>query len=165
MLKSTLLQSFCAQIFRTPRRLRSGFRVRSIPQIERTEHLEPRVLLSANPIVTSMDRIESIDTNATSVGYTVTFSEDVLGVDATDFTVLTSDSVTAKATVSVATYLYSTSQVTALIISGNDGSDTIQINNLLAGVSLTADGGNGNATMKVAASVMNAVTLTEGNGE
>ncbi len=132
MLKSSLLQSFCSQFFRSRSRRRSGSRRQIISQCERIERLEPRVLLSANPIVTSMDRIEPVDTNATSVDYTVTFSEDVLGVDATDFTVLTSDGVAANATVSVAAVDGSTYTVTVSGVAGNGvvGLDLVDNNSI-----------------------------------
>jgi DNA/RNA endonuclease G (NUC1) len=45
---------------------------------------------AAAPTVTSINRIGTTPTNATSVNYTVTFSQAVTGVDATDFTLTTS---------------------------------------------------------------------------
>ena len=51
------------------------------------EALEDRTLLSAWPVVQSINRTAPAGpvTNATSVTYTVTFSEAVTGVDPTDF--------------------------------------------------------------------------------
>ncbi len=56
------------------------------------------------------------------------------------------------------------SSVTAINVYGYDGNDTIQINGLATGKALSAFGGMGNDTLKVAASVTTAVTLQGDDG-
>ena len=56
-------------------------------------------------------------------------------------------------------------QVTAIIVNGNSGADSIAVNSLLNGTAFTANGGNGNDVLTVAAVVTNAVTLNGGNDD
>ena len=121
MFKTPWLRALSSQLFsRTSRRrLR-----RRLPDCVQVQRLEPRVLLSASPLVTSMERVEAPDTNATSVDYTVTFSEDVQGVDASDFKVLTTGGVVADATVSVTPVNGSVYTVT---VSGVDGNGIVGV--------------------------------------
>lgn len=102
------------------------------------------MLLSGNPVVTSIDRVEPAATNAAAVNYTVTFSEDVQGVDANDFTVLTSTGVAADAAVTVTpvdghTYTVSVTGVTGNGIVGIDIVDDNSIQDL-AGNALVGQG-------------------------
>ena len=125
MLKTPWLRALSSQLF--PRKIGRRSARRSVPISVQVARLEPRVLLSASPLVTSMDRVEAPDTNATSVDYTVTFSEDVQGVDAADFKVLTSGGVVADATVTVTPVNGSVYTVTASGING-DGIVGVDLN-------------------------------------
>ncbi|PWG78537.1 RCC1 domain-containing protein, partial [Pararcticibacter amylolyticus] len=73
------------------------------------------------PAVTSIARKtpSAQNTNATSVTYTVAFSESVSGVDATDFTATTASGTVNKGTLSVATVSSSVYDITVPSISGN----------------------------------------------
>lgn len=146
MKKVSLFQSLGRRLFSgsAPRRSSAERRSPLSAQVERLEHRE---LLSASPLVTSVDRVGPVDTNATSVDYTVTFSEDVQGVNATDFTVMTSGGVVADATVAVtpvsgSVYTVSVSGVNGSGIVGLDLADDNSIHdadgNTLIGAGITS---------------------------
>ncbi|WP_172969643.1 DUF4347 domain-containing protein, partial [Rhodanobacter sp. T12-5] len=78
------------------------------------------------PSVTSINRVTSASTNATSVDYTVTFAENVTGVDASDFA-LTATGTAAGTIASVTQVNGSTYTVTVNSISG-DGTMRLDLN-------------------------------------
>ena len=90
------------------------------------EQFERRVLLSPAPMVTSIDRATPVGqyTSATSVDYTVTFSQTVTGVDPTDFKVITDGSLQAQ---------------TPVAVSGSGSSYTVQVNGLSGSGDLQLD--------------------------
>ena len=90
------------------------------------------------PTVSSINRVSSAATNATSVDYTVTFSENVSGVDSSDFT-LTATGTAAGSIASVALVNASTYTVTVNTISG-DGTLRLDLKN--AGTGITDTPGN-----------------------
>ena len=133
MLQSSWLNSLCQRLTaRKPGRLTRRRRVSTTAADVRIECLEPRVLLSASPVVTSIERAGTADTNATSVDYTVTFSEAVQGVDAPDFTVLTAGGVVANAQVTVTPVDGSVYTVTVAGVAGNGivGLDLVDDNSI-----------------------------------
>jgi hypothetical protein len=103
------------------------------------------------PVVSSINRVSSSPTNASSVAWTVTFSESVSGVDATDFalvkTGITGASTTVTVTGSGAVY-------TATLASTGSGDGSVGLNladndSILDGVGNKLGGtgtGNGNFT-------------------
>ncbi len=125
MFKTQWLRALSSNLLSSTGNRRSARR-RS-PVSVQVARLEPRVLLSASPLVTSMERVEAPDTNETSVDYTVTFSEDVQGVDAADFKVLTSGGVAADADVAVTPVNGSVYTVTVSGING-DGIVGVDLN-------------------------------------
>src|SRR6516164_3889071 len=92
------------------------------PQLE---ELESRVVLSA-PSVLSITRAVPVGptTSASSVNYTVTFSEAVTGVDATDFQVVRTGSVQATLTQVTAV----SASVYTVTVGGISGSGTLGLN-------------------------------------
>jgi Ca2+-binding RTX toxin-like protein len=129
MLKTSWLRSLSTRLFSSPSRRRSP---RRLPVYAQVERLESRVLLSASPLVTSIDRVGPVDTNAVSVDYTVTFSETVQGVNAADFKVLTSGGVDANATVNVTPVSGSVYTVSVTGVTGNGvvGLDIVDDNSI-----------------------------------
>ena len=94
------------------------------------------------PTVSTINRVTSSLTNATSVDYTVSFAENVYGVDTSDFSLTATGS--ASGTIdSVAQLSASTYTVTVNTLSG-DGSLRLDLNNSGTGISDTA--GNAIAT-------------------
>jgi uncharacterized repeat protein (TIGR02059 family) len=87
------------------------------------------------PTVSSINRVSSATTNATSVDYTVTFSENVSGVDTSDFT-LTATGTAAGAIASIAQVNGSTYTVTVNTISG-DGTLRLDLKNAGTGIADT----------------------------
>ena len=88
------------------------------------------------PIVSSITATGTNPTNATSVGYTVTFSESVTGVDASDFTVTTGG---ASGSVTNVTGSGTTYTVTVGSISGNG---TLRLDLNSSGTGITDGAGN-----------------------
>lgn len=92
----------------------------------RLEGLEDRAAPSANPTVQSIDRTAPLGptTSASGVDYTVTFSESVTGVDASDFQLALTGGVTATTPVVVA----GSGAVYTVTINGIAGSGTLGLN-------------------------------------
>lgn len=88
------------------------------------------------PSVSSINRVGTALTNASSVDYTVTLSENVSGVDASDFT-LTSTGTAAGSVASVSQVSGSTYTVTVNSITG-DGTLRLDLKNTGTGISDTA---------------------------
>ncbi|WP_306604342.1 autotransporter-associated beta strand repeat-containing protein [Azonexus sp.] len=88
------------------------------------------------PSVSSINRIGTATTNATSVSYTVTFSESVNGVDTTDFALTGSG--TANGTISGLTGSGTTYTVTVSTISGN-GTLRLDLNSSGTGIKDSAN--------------------------
>ena len=134
------------------------------------EQLEPREMLSANPLVQSIDLTTPASplTNASSVSYTVTFSEPVTGVDATDFQLAKSGTVTA-ATTQVSPVSASVYTVT---VSGIAGNGTLGLNLVddgsihdLAGNSLERDVAFQDSVQYIVGAVPNSVAVADVNGD
>lgn len=89
------------------------------------------------PAVSSVDRVEGATTNATSVQYTVTFSESVTGVDVGDFSVASFGS--ASGSVSTVTGSGTTYTVTVGSVAG-DGTLRLDLN--ATGTGITDGAGN-----------------------
>jgi Ca2+-binding RTX toxin-like protein len=101
------------------------------------------------------------------VGGPVQLSGTTLTINGTsdvDVITVSENATTLTIVVDGATFLYTPSQVTSIVIHGNDSNDTIQVNSLLTGTSLLAFGDNGDDTLKVAATVTQGVTLVGGEG-
>jgi len=90
------------------------------------------------PTVSSINRTQATPTNSASVVYTVTFSENVSGVDAPDFTVTTSGTASASG-ISVTPVSGSTYTVT---ISGLTGDGTARLDLSGSGTGITDTPGN-----------------------
>ncbi len=131
-------------------------RLSSRPQVRRrsrrytsqtcvVQMLEPRVLLAGTAVL---------------VGSTLT----VTG-DATNNTISVANGANLAVTIDGTTSNFTSASVTSIDISGLVGNDTITINSLGAGMSLTADGGDGNDGISVASTVTNAVVLLGGNND
>ena len=82
------------------------------------------------PTVTSINRVTSAPTNATSVDYTVTFSENVTGVGSSDFT-LTG---TASGTISSVTPVNASTYTVAVNGISGDGTLRLDLNNSGTGI-------------------------------
>jgi hypothetical protein len=88
------------------------------------------------PVVSSIDRAGSTPTHATSIDYTVSFSEDVSGVDASDFT-LTATGTAAGSIVSATAVDANTYTVTVNGVIG-DGTLRLDLNGAATGIIDTA---------------------------
>ncbi len=93
------------------------------------------------PTVSTINRVGSASTNATSVDYTVTFSEVVTGVDTSDFTLTATGG--AAGTVASITGSGTTYTVT---VNGITGTGTLRLDLKNAGTSITDTPGNAIAT-------------------
>ncbi len=158
------------------------------------ERLENRDLFSANPAVQSINLTNPASplTNASSVSYTVTFSETVTGVDATDFQLAETGALTAAITqvtpVSGSVYTVTVSGITGNGTLGlnlvNDGSiHDLAGNNLVGGlrsfqnqqtfatrsravsVAVADVNGDGKPDLIVANAGGNSVSVLLGNGD
>ena len=108
-----------------------------------------QVKLRAYPTATSIVRIAADPTNAASVGFTVTFSEAVTGVDAADFTLTATGSTTGASVSSVS----GTGSVYTVAVNTGTGSGALRLdvadnNTILAGGNPLggASSGDGNFT-------------------
>jgi pectate lyase len=90
------------------------------------------------PIVSSITRTGSATTSATSVSYTVTFSESVTGVDSTDFTVTATGS--AAGTVASGTPVNGTTYTVA--INSISGNGTLRLDLKSSGTGISDAAGN-----------------------
>ncbi len=90
-----------------------------------------------------------------------------LTITGTNFDDLVSISTATNITVAVngITADFTPAQVTAIIVNGNDGSDTITMNSLPAGIAFTANGNNDNDVLSVSAAFTGATRLNGGNGD
>jgi gliding motility-associated-like protein len=89
------------------------------------------------PAINSINRVSASPTNATTVQYTVTFSEPVLGVDVSDFTVTT----TLVTGASVASISGSGSVYTVTVNTGS-GNGTMRLDLNSSGTAITDPAGN-----------------------
>jgi len=87
------------------------------------------------PTVSSINRVSAANTNATSVQYTVTFSESVTGVDTSDFALTTTSSVAG--TIASVSGSGTTYTVTVNSITG-DGTMRLDLNSSSTGIADTA---------------------------
>ncbi|OWW20686.1 DUF4347 domain-containing protein [Noviherbaspirillum denitrificans] len=92
----------------------------------------------AAPSVSSINRVQASPTGATSVDYTVTFSESVSGVDASDFT-LTS---TGTADGTVVSVTQTSASVYVVTVNGITGDGTMRLDFKNSGTGVTDTAGN-----------------------
>ncbi|MBL0951580.1 MAG: hypothetical protein IBJ08_13035, partial [Pseudomonas sp.] len=90
------------------------------------------------PVATGITRIDASPTGASSVSYTVTFSESVSGVDASDFSLL----FTGSASGSIASVTTLNGQIYVVVVNGITGNGTLGLNLRNGGTGIADNAGN-----------------------
>ena len=90
------------------------------------------------PVATGITRIDASPTGASSVSYTVTFSESVSGVDASDFSLI----FTGSASGSIASVTTLNGQTYVVVVNGITGNGTLGLNLRNGGTGIADNAGN-----------------------
>lgn len=98
-----------------------------------------KALDTAPPSVSSINRVTNAQTNATNVDYTVTFSENVIGVDASDFTLTATG--TASGFIASVTPVSASSNYT-VAVNSISGDGTLRLDLKNAGTGIADSAGN-----------------------